>query len=229
MNHLKAFILQGGHTDKFNIAYSNAEFLAVGGSTWESIIGNIKGDGLSRYQKHLGNQWFSWCTAGKQVQYLVISMGGNDTDQFGRDIHKLSLRHSELRPVFWKKAQFMLNKEYYRIRKNIDSVLQFLEDEFPGVELLYLKITPRNWWGHHARKLARWLDHYLTAILKGRYRIKEIWLRDIFESHYYFGENPMYGMLKTDMVHFNQFGNTALAQTVMRPLLHKWRALKKCK
>ena len=121
----------------------------------------------------------------------------------------------------------MLTQHYYSIRKDINKLLSFLHDEFPDIDLLYRKIAPHSWLGHHTRKLARWLDHYIVDILHAKYRIHEVWLRDIFEKHYYFEENPMFGMFKTDIVHLNQYGNAALAATVMRPLLYKSSAANK--
>ncbi len=102
-------------------------------------------------------------------------------------------------------------------------MLEFLRDEFPESELLYVQIVPQAWWNVHTRKLPRWLDHYVTGVLHKRYCIHEIWFRDICESHYQFEEVVMYRMLHTDLVHFNYHGNTAFAATLMRPRLHKWK------
>ena len=53
--------------------------------------------------------------------------------------------------------------------------------------------------------------------------MKEVWIREVFESHYQFDEQVMFGMLRTDMVHLNTYGNRALIHALMRPLLHMWR------
>ena len=52
--------------------------------------------------------------------------------------------------------------------------------------------------------------------------IMEIWTREVFELHYKFDEQVMFGMLNTDMVHYNYYGNIALTRSIMRPLLNKW-------
>ena len=104
------------------------------------------GKNLTKYQRHLGNQWAAWKAAEKKVQCLLISLGGNETDQFESEVHTLSVK-SKFQPLFEKCARKLLTQRYYSIHQDIDKVLLFLHYEFPGVDLLYLKITPRCWWG----------------------------------------------------------------------------------
>ena len=151
---LKSYQWQEPHEDKFNTAFQRSEFLAVGGSTWKAIIGHINGKNLTNYQRQLGNQWAAWKIADKSVRYLLISLGGNETDQFESEIYDLSVK-LKFQPLFKKRAQTLLSQRYFSIRQDIDNVSHFLHTEFPGVELLYLNIIPRCWWGLYARRLAR--------------------------------------------------------------------------
>ncbi len=57
MNYLEAFVRDQEHGDKFNTAFSCSEYLAVGGSTWSTIIDHINAKNLTEFQYHLGNQW----------------------------------------------------------------------------------------------------------------------------------------------------------------------------
>ncbi len=78
-------------------------------------------------------------------------------------------------------------------------------------------------WGVMARRLARWIDYYILCTLRKRYKIREIWARDVFKSHYQFDEMVEFGMLKEDTIHLNQYGNKALASAVMKAVLNKWK------
>ena len=125
--------------------------------------------------------------------------------------------------MYWRYAESELKKAYRRGKEDIDNVLLFLKSAFPNAELLYSKVLPRCWWGDNSRKLARWLDHYIVGILRKSHKIREIWARDCFSSHYHFHENVDFGMLKCDLTHLNYNGNKALIKATMSAVLNKWK------
>ena len=59
--------------------------------------------------------------------------------------------------------------------------------------------------------------------LKNTCRVEEIWTRGVFEHHYQFDEQLMYGMLKNDVVHFNYFGNCSFSQSIMKCVLDRFK------
>ena len=63
---------------------------------------------------------------------------------------------------------------------------------------------------------------YVVQTLKRRFHIKEIVVKHLFEPHYHFENQVMYGMLKTDTIHMNSLGNKALTNAIMRSVLNKW-------
>ncbi len=222
VNHLKSAMSQVDPKAKVKKALKNVRYVGVGGTTWELVEKHVKGEKLTDNQKHLGNQWSELLGSGFEPKYIVLICGSNTVDQFHnsitRDIYK-SWPHS----MFWRHANAELRKAYSKGIRDIDKVLLFFKGHFPASELLYSKILPRCWWSTHARRLARWLDHYIVGVLRKSHRIREIWVRDCFPGPYHFNENVEFGMLKRDMVHLNQHGNRALIKGCMTPILHKWK------
>ena len=185
------------------------------------ILEQIKGDKLSKRNYHLGNQWEKYKLLEHNPEFCVITLGSNNIALFQKSTYvpcDLSKR-----PMHWAQVRRDLGVKFGGLKRHIDSVLQFLFDELPGVKFLYVKIQPQHWWGAAARTLARWLDFYITCRLRSVYKVGEIWNRRVFESHCQFDEQVMYLMLKRDMVHYNHFSNKAIAQTIMRMVLNRWR------
>ncbi len=221
VNHLKSFLQQHQLSENASIAFSRSYFAGVGGTTWSLIEPHLKGQGLNQNQAYLGDQWSELIKTGFTPKYIVLVCGSNDTDKFQNSIEQNA--RSWPKSMHWKYANKKLNAAYERITKKIDSVLLFLHTAFPEAKFLYSKILPRCWWGHHARMLARWLDHYVVCRLKRTYKVKEIWARDVFKQPFHLTECVEFGMLKTDMVHLNENGNRALISAIMKPLLHQWK------
>ena len=224
--HLKSFLRQPKIEDKYLNTTKNFAFVGVGGSTFEMIEKHIHGEELSQYQAYLGSQWPEYKASPHVPTFTAILLGCNEVDQFDRDIKAKSRKYRNMRKLHWLEAKMELNAAFQRIKGHIDSVLSFLLRELPGTTLLYMKILPRFWWSNHARKLARWIDFYILVRVRQRrhIHIREIWLREVFATHYHFEEQVMPGMIKTDCVHLNPNGNRALIYGMSRPLLHMWRA-----
>ena len=224
LNHLKDYVKQGGLHRSIQNAFKNSEFVAVGGTTWERVESNVKGEGLTKYQKHRGDQWTPYMAGNHKAEFVVISLGENDVDSYSRmpygngDFKK--------RGGQWKKHHWELVCQFNTIKGHIDKVMKFLNDNLDKPKFYYIKIVPRCWWSDSGRRSARWVDYYMLCTLRKRYHIMEIWTREVFESHYKFQEQAMFGMLKTDLVHYNHYGNIALIRSIMRPLLNKWRLQK---
>ena len=127
-------------------------------------------------------------------------------------------------PKYWLHAKQDLDVAFAKIKQNIDDVLEFLSEELPNVTLMYIKITPRPWWGFMARTLARWVDYYVLVRTKPRFKFHQVWIHELFNGPYHLDESPMPGMLCTDQVHMNSNGHKAFVHGLMRPLLHMWRA-----
>ncbi len=221
LNHLKDFINKGGLHRSVANAFKNSEFVAVGGTTWGRIEENVKGSGLTKYQKHRGDQWTPYINGSHKAQYVVISLGGNDVDSYAGMPYGMG--DFSKRKGQWKQHHCDLLCQFNTIKGNIDKVMKFLSDNLDNPQFYYIKIIPRCWWSDSGRRLAHWVDYYILCTLRKRYHVMEIWTREIFASHYKFYEQPMFGMLKTDIVHFNHYGNIALIRSIMRPLLNKWR------
>ena len=164
---------------------------------------------MNQNQKHLGDQWTEPVNFGFEPHYIVLICGSNTVDQFHNTI-----THENFKAwpdsIYWRHANSELRKAYNKGIRDIVKVLLFLQGQFPSAELLYSKILPRWWWSTHARRLAHWLDHYIIGVLRKSHKIREIWVRDCFPGRYHFNECVDFGMLKRDMVHLNQNGNTAL-------------------
>ncbi len=110
-------------------AFSNAPYMAVGGSTWATILENIKGKKLSRFQKHLGDQWSAMAKNKPDVKYICISLGENDCDQYQQWIMR---KKGKLpRDEYWPGLKRKLNDEFDTIKPNIREALDFLVSEFP--------------------------------------------------------------------------------------------------
>ncbi len=193
----------------------------VGGTTWSLLEGHLKGDGLNDNQTYLGDQWSQLLDSGFKPKFIVILCGSNDTDKFQNSMEQNAKKWPK--SIYWKYVDKKTKAAYKRITKKIDEVLLFLHTAFPEARLLYSKILPRCWWCNHTRTLARWLDHYIVSKLHRTYKVKEIWAKDVFKSHYQFMGCVEFGMLETDMIHLNQYGNRALISAIMKVPLHLWK------
>ncbi len=192
----------------------------MGGSTWKDILKHIKGEKLSDRNKHLGNQWKDFLSSKHNTRFIVIALGSNEIDSF----HRLTARNPGVKTTqHMKRIKRDVNAEFDRIKKDIRKVLYFLSRHCPEAQLCYIKVTPRHSWELPARLLAKWIDYHVTVRIRKTYKIQEIWNRAIFQQLGKKSESPMYGMLRTDLVHLNQHGNTALSQSTMKSLLNKWK------
>ena len=54
MLHLKSHVADVHLDAKYQLAFKNSAFVAVGGSTWKQILKNINGEELTQYQAYLG-------------------------------------------------------------------------------------------------------------------------------------------------------------------------------
>ena len=105
------------------------------------------------------------------------------------------------RQAFWVKPNQLLSESNVNLSAEIKCVLK---------ELL-------------ARKLAKWLDYLILCNLRKKYRIAEIWARELYTTkNYVQNELVHYGMLGTDVVHLNEYGNRGMTSAIMKPLLHMW-------
>ncbi len=154
--------------------------------------------------------------------FILLSCGENDVDQYQSDCY-VPIRNMDGRSKHWKNVKRELNMKFNEIKKDINEVLNFIYDAFPDDIICYLKIKPRHWWSVRSRVLARWMDYHVCVRLRKRFRVQEIWNRGIFAEQYQFGEQVIYGMLHTDIVHFNTHGNTCLASVILKCILNKWK------
>ena len=218
INHLGTFVNSPGHSNAFKLAFNNSTFMGVGSSSWDRIVSQVKGEDPMKPTK---NQWDPFVALDKKPEYIVISLGSNSVDAYQKT--KYGKVDMFKREVHWTNLRDDLNMTFGRLKESIDDVVLFLNENFRDAVLIYVQIAPRYWWGTAAHTLARWLDFYVVKTLRPRYRVNGIWNRHIFASHYHFNEQVMFGMLKSDCVHLNYFGNKALAQVVMRSVLNRWK------
>ena len=115
----------------------------MGGTTWAKVIQDVQGINLTKYQQHLGNQWDPFIDCQPPIDYLVISIGGNDVDQYccrpskhdnkeGRPLHNVQFRRD-------------LNCKFNVITKDVLKVLDFLSSNIMVRQIYYAKIMPRHW------------------------------------------------------------------------------------
>ena len=64
--------------------FENAMYLGVGGTGWRKCRKQFRGEGLSKCQSHLGNQWQGLLDLEVKLKYCVIALGSNDIDFFYR-------------------------------------------------------------------------------------------------------------------------------------------------
>ncbi len=218
INHLKSYISKCEKDGKIRLAFSNSVFAGVGGTTFAKIQDDLKGIDLNENQAYLGDQWSELLKSDFKPAYIVLICGSNDTDKLHNKINCQSRTwpHS----MATRYAENVMNSSYCDITSQIDSLMALLHDTFPEARFLYSKILPRCWWNTHARKFARWIDNYIVSRLHHKYRVKEIWARDVFTSPFKLEECVHFGMLRTDMVHLNEHGNKAMVSAIMKPLLH---------
>ena len=201
VNHLKSHLRYAMNEDKYYVAFNNAQYIGISGSTWMEYKQHIFGEELPLSQKDLGDQWTPFRQKMSKIGYIAISLGSNDVDQFQSWIFK---QHGKsvgipwdkpMTKLFWRVAQAELRIRYNKIIAKIDELLDFLKDEMPQAKFLYFNILPRCWWGTQARTLARWINYYIHCTIRRRHKVKEVWIREVFESHYQFDEQVMFGML----------------------------------
>ncbi len=221
VSHLSTFAKKGSTLITVKRALGRSHFIGVGGSTWMQCLQHIQGEDLPTKKQDLGNQWQEYLNLGITPSYITLVMGSNDVDQFQQSISGRDGKMDQ-RSNHWRINELEQKATFERIKPKIVEMLDFLRERYPDAVILYVNIVPRAWWGQHARQLARWLNYYILCTLRKRYRVKEIWLRELFESKYTFFESPMFGMLDRDMTHLNSFGYKAFVQATMRPLLHMW-------
>ena len=220
MNHMKSYLTNPGVPSEVKNAFSKVRYLAVGGTKWEKCINDIQGINLTIHQAHLGDQWTKFLETGRETDYVVISLGSNDVDSYFTSASKYDDKNQRpLRPVQLRRD---LNVKFNSVTPNIREVLLFIEQNITFKQLYYVKIIPRHYWSTGARTLAHWLDFYVVQTLKRRFHVKEIVVKHLFERHYHFENQVMYGMLKTDSIHLNSHGNKALNNAIMRSVLNKW-------
>ncbi len=199
--------------------------MGVGGTTWGKVLKNIHGEKLTEFQAYLGNQWVPYKASPHKATFTVILLGSNDADQLQNTLN--AVRAKNKGKLHRLQAKMEMDAAYAKATANIDKVIKFLQDELPGTTLLYSKILPRSWWDSHTRTYARWLDMYLLRNLRKskKIHVREIWAREVFAGKFELMENVMHGMNKTDCIHLNYWGNTAMSYAIMHPLLHMWRAI----
>ena len=221
VTHLATYAKRDSTLPTIKRALNRSHYIGVGGSTWMECLQHIQGKSLPKRKQGLGNQWQNYLDLDITPTYITIVMGSNDVDQFQQSI---SARDGSMdqRQNHWETNEVEQNAAFNRITVKILEFLNFIKDEFPSATLLYVNIVPRAWWGAHARQLARWLNYYILCTLRRRFRVKEIWVHELFASKYDFFESPMFGMLNCDMTHMNMYGYKAFIQATMRPLLHMW-------
>ena len=221
VNHLKSYVSQCDPNGKARLAFSNSFFAGVGGTTFAKIQDDLKGIDLNENQAYLEDQWTDLLDSGFTPSYIVIICGSNDTDKIHNKINCQCKAWP--RSMFRKYAENTMKSSYEKITENIDSLMLLLHETFPEARFLYSKILPRCWWGVYARTYARWIDNYIISRLNRRYRVKEIWARDVFTAPFHLEDCVHFGMLRTDMIHLNNNGNKALISAIMKPLLHLWK------
>ncbi len=224
INHLASYVSSGGHCEAFKLAFKKSSFLGVGGTSWDVVQRQMRGEGFINHKSNRGDQWGDYLSTNPNPQYIVIALGSNSVDSFQRERYGKTDMYK--RHIHWDIVRNQLNYKFGLLKGYIDEVLLLLSNRFPAASFLYIKIIPRHWWGIAARTLARWLDFYIIRTLHTRYRVKELWNRKVFTANYHFDEQVHFGMLKQDCVHYNAFGNKALSQCVMRSVLNKWKLQK---
>ncbi len=226
---LEAFCTKKSTPERFVKPFEESHYISVGGTTWEDCLQHFRGEELSDRQeaKKLGNQWLSFYQTKKKPVFTVIMLGSNSIDRFDREIRDLELRTNK-RENFWRRALKKYNAAYNRLYPAVYKVVDTIKKQVPYSRLMYLKVIPRAYWHTLSRRLSRRLDCYINMTLRRKFNITEIRVQEVMlDKHEIKSEVVLPGMICTDEVHLNSYGNRALSKAITRSIAHKWLNMKK--
>ena len=124
-------------------------------------------------REELGDQWLDFHASRFHPHFVLITAGENDADDMNSVLGNLwesNLSLSEKRITDGK----MMKTWYDAICKSIDEFFNELLEHIPGCVIRYTPILMCPWWSQRVRHFARWLDHYVLAVIGKTYNIKEL-------------------------------------------------------
>ena len=154
----------------------------------------------------------------------MICLGSNSVDETDKKIKKLKNKYPKMAPQdLWKEAKKLQLSRLRELKPKLGEVVHVIKSHAPYSEILYIKILPRHWWHPLSRELASMLDKHLIFGLKNRFRVKDLWPKLLFRSNKYDPDaNMLAGMMDTDEIHLNGYGNRALVSAIIGPIVQKW-------
>ena len=104
-------------------------------------------------------------------------MGGNDVDDVDR-YAKYRKRRGQTDHKYRAETHRTLTNWYVDLKNYQQKLVQKVQKECGKKRIYVLPILPRAWWGHHARKMAAYLDFNMEKEVKGN--IKQLELKDLY-------------------------------------------------
>ena len=223
INHLESFVNSRHTPFKYSLPFRKTFFIGVGGTKWEKCLEHFNGRQLTTSNKHRGDQWSKYYTSGIKPVYRVISMGSNSVDETDQKIRKVMGKKSLSDADMWKEARKLQQDRLTELKPIVANVINVIKQNAPYSEQIYIPILPHHWWHPLSRELARYLDKHVVFGLKRRFRVKDIWPAALYPKRKFSQDSCILaGMLDTDEVHLNGYGNRALIGALCGPILQKW-------
>ena len=137
-----------------------AFFCNVGGSRFDTIHDRVCNVEVPETQPDRGDQWQNIITDPTcRPDYIIISLGGNDADEFGKKLGK-KLANSDIDP------NEFYNKEYLRVTEQMDIVFDRLGNQFQNAQLIFMAIMDRDNWSVTTKQFAQDLTFYVKKCWK---------------------------------------------------------------
>ena len=136
--------------------------------------------------------------------------------------------HTNKQENFWRRALKEYDAAYNRLCRVVLKVIDTIKKHVPYSRLMYLKVIPRAYWHTLCRRLSRRLDCYINKRLRRKFILQEIWVHEaMLDRQDIKSEVVLPGMICTDEVHLNSYGNRASSKATTRSIAHKWLNINK--
>ena len=220
--HWASFAISPNTSEDDAKKLETVKFASVGGATLDNIISWVQGINLPAKKRKLRNQWREIYETGFNLDFILFTIGSNTVDEIDRYAKK-QLRCS----VYYSKTLADIKKEcankLVKQQANQVKLVKFARRHYPAAKLAYLNITPRVWWGPHARHFASHLDYSFSRKIKPA--MKNLRVPNLYiNKHKNKGEQRGYmdhimnGLLDFDKIHLNDWGYHILTHDIMSSL-----------
>ena len=222
ITHWKTYSKPINSLDGGDKRLENFRFVGVGGARLDNMLDWIQGVKLPKKKKRLGNQWRRMLNNNYRPDFICLMIGSNTVDfadrKFKAILAKQNNFHAAQRAIEKEKSKIFA-REY----GNQSKIIEFIRYYFEHTRICYPYITPRPWWGMHARELASWLDFHMTRSIEAGmkvFKIPEMYIerRTTMSKLHGFKDDIVPGLLDSDDIHLNAMGYHVLTRSILVPL-----------